>query len=358
MQQAGDQEPLLDPPPPLAAELVREARLLEQPGDRGGELLDAVGEPAADAVLELARDPARSPGDDRRALPEGLRDDQAEALADALLHRHVGHPLQRVHLVRRDAHLVGEQEAVLLSARRLLQLPVDAPGLRVVAGHRADHRQLQAGEVGPKRAPDLEHPERVLPGVEARDLDHQGPTHDTSSTSYYGETNVTTYSEAMWQAYFLSSSRYVIDEGSEGSMTYTIPMVYADMDPQDVLQPVLFKYIQDFSFADGDFTDTTGNAPIYTGINEHHISAITNVSQNYPNPFNKTSNVVVTLKTNSTLSLIVTNMIGQKVMQMDKGRVNAGSYTFTIDAGNLPNGVYFYSVMAGKDKTTNKMIVE
>jgi hypothetical protein len=183
-------------------------------------------------------------------------------------------------------------------------------------------------------------------------------THDTSSTSYYGETNVTTYSEAMWQAYFLSSSRYVIDEGSEGSMTYTIPMVYADMDPQDVLQPVLFKYIQDFSYADGDFTDTTGNAPIYTGINEHHISAITNVSQNYPNPFNRTSTVVVTLKTNSNLSLIVTNMIGQKVMQMDKGQVNAGSYTFTIDAGNLPNGVYFYSVMAGKDKTTNKMIVE
>ncbi len=183
-------------------------------------------------------------------------------------------------------------------------------------------------------------------------------THDTSSTSYYGETNVTTYSEAMWQAYFLSSSRYVIDEGSEGSMTYTVPMVYVDMDPQDVTQPVQFKYIKDFSYADGDFDTQTGNDPIYTGINEPKISAISSVSQNYPNPFNKTSNVVVNLKTGSTLSLIVTNMIGQKVMQIDKGQVNAGEYTFTIDASNLPDGVYFYTVMAGKDETTNKMIVK
>ncbi len=183
-------------------------------------------------------------------------------------------------------------------------------------------------------------------------------THDTSSTSYYGETNVTTYSEAMWQAYFLSSSRYVIDEGSEGSMTYTIPMVYADMDPQDVTQPVLFKYIKDFSYSDGDFDTPTGNDPIYTGINEAKISAITSVSQNYPNPFNKTSNVVVNLKTSSTLSLIVTNMIGQKVMQLDKGQVNAGEYTFTIDASKMQTGVYFYTVMADKQQSTHKMIVK
>jgi hypothetical protein len=184
-------------------------------------------------------------------------------------------------------------------------------------------------------------------------------TNDESSSAVFGATNVTTFSEAMWQAYFLSSSRYVKEEGDEGSMTYTIPMVYADMDPQDVTQPVQFKYIQDFSFADGDFTMATGNDPVTgVGINNPAPVAITSVSQNYPNPFNKTSTVMVNLAESSNLSLVVTNMIGQTVMQMDRGQVNAGSYTFDIDANQLQKGIYFYSVIAGKEKVTNKMIIE
>ncbi|NQU88574.1 MAG: T9SS type A sorting domain-containing protein [Mariniphaga sp.] len=82
-----------------------------------------------------------------------------------------------------------------------------------------------------------------------------------------------------------------------------------------------------------------------------------NVSQNYPNPFNNTSIVIVRLEKASQLSLEAFNMTGQKVYEISNGKVGAGSHTLTIDASNLSPGVYFYTVFAGEDAVTKKMIV-
>lgn len=57
------------------------------------------------------------------------------------------------------------------------------------------------------------------------------------------------------------------------------------------------------------------------------------------------------------LSLTVTNLLGQEVINMDKGAVTAGSYTFTVDGAHLKDGVYFYTVRADNREVTNKMIV-
>jgi hypothetical protein len=63
--------------------------------------------------------------------------------------------------------------------------------------------------------------------------------------------NVTTSSEAMWQAYFAVTSRITLDDG-EG--TYTIPFSYeALVTPFDPTLPVQYKYIQDFMFTVDDF---------------------------------------------------------------------------------------------------------
>ncbi len=201
----------------------------------------------------------------------------------------------------------------------------------------------------------------VSPDIYARgfDLFDNKITNDETSSAWDGATNVTSFSEAMWQAFFQSTSYYVMDDGDEGSKVYTVPMVYEQMNPQDVTQPVQFKYIQDFSFADGDFVMETGNDPISpVGLNEHVTDRIASVSQNYPNPFNHTSTVLVSLTEASDLSLVVTNMLGQKMIELKRGPVSAGSYSFIIDGTNLKNGVYFYTVYAGDSKVTRKMIIE
>jgi hypothetical protein len=117
------------------------------------------------------------------------------------------------------------------------------------------------------------------------------------------------------------------------------------LDPGNPLEEVQFWYIDGFTF---DF--------LLTDINEFENN-ILYVSQNHPNPFNGTSVVTVKITKATDLSLEIYNLTGQKVYEINNGKVGAGSQTLTIDASNLSSGVYFYTVFAGEDKVTKKMIV-
>ena len=98
--------------------------------------------------------------------------------------------------------------------------------------------------------------------------------------------------------------------------------------------------------------------PELIGIEEKVVLSEDNVSQNYPNPFDKTSIINVTLDEPADISLEVTTITGQKVYEMNFGKMNKGTQTITIDARNLKPGVYFYTVRFGNQAVTKQMIVE
>jgi len=160
--------------------------------------------------------------------------------------------------------------------------------------------------------------------------------------------NVTEFSEGMWQAYFATAP----NASFENNGTYTIPFVYNQMTPEDPAQPVLFKYVQDFKYTDADF--------LLTGVEENSsiAKAAINVSQNFPNPANGKTSVAVTLKDASSVSFEVVNMMGQKVYEIAASNYGSGIHTFSFDASVLADGVYFYTVTAGEEKITKKMIVK
>ncbi|MBG0781611.1 MAG: T9SS type A sorting domain-containing protein [Bacteroidales bacterium] len=159
-------------------------------------------------------------------------------------------------------------------------------------------------------------------------------------------TNVTLYSEGMWNATFIS----VAANTREVDGKYYIPMVYQALQDGSDIDPVQFKYIKDFYFTDADFC-VVGN---------EEIAAVKGleVGQNFPNPFSSETNIQVSLANAGNVNLEVYNITGQKVMNMDYGYKTAGSFTMTIDADELPTGVYFYTVEAGAEKVTRKMIVQ
>ena len=130
---------------------------------------------------------------------------------------------------------------------------------------------------------------------------------------------------------------------------FTIPFVYAEMDPEDPGAETYFWYIN-------GFTITFPNH--WIGIEENEKDLITSVDQNFPNPFNTNTTINVELADHAELSIEVTNLIGQKVFEMNKGFVTTGSYEFILSADNFSNGVYFYTVRANDHKITKKMIVE
>ena len=162
-------------------------------------------------------------------------------------------------------------------------------------------------------------------------------------------TNVTLFSAGMWQAYFFAAPEYCFYI----SGTYNIPFVYENMDPTNPIQPVQFEYIQDFAYTDADFT--------VQGVNENKIGSgaqVASVSQNFPNPFNGQTFVNISLKQGSNVSLDVFTLTGQKVSTKNYGYLTTGSHNLTISSNNLPTGVYFYTVNAGVQKVTRKMIVQ
>ncbi|MGC8864434.1 MAG: T9SS type A sorting domain-containing protein [Bacteroidales bacterium] len=95
----------------------------------------------------------------------------------------------------------------------------------------------------------------------------------------------------------------------------------------------------------------------YVGVNDSQKTNI-NVSQNYPNPAHGLTRVMVNTNANTNLSLTLTNLAGQKVMEINKGQVNAGTHIFDINTHGLTPGIYFYTVNAGTQKTTLKMMVK
>lgn len=97
---------------------------------------------------------------------------------------------------------------------------------------------------------------------------------------------------------------------------------------------------------------------LLSGVNENKTLSQQTVSQNYPNPFSWQSTVSVVLDQSATLSLEVSNLVGQLVYQIPAKRYNPGKNDFVIDASNLKTGVYFYTIKSGVESITKKMIVD
>ncbi|MCX6245258.1 MAG: T9SS type A sorting domain-containing protein [Bacteroidetes bacterium] len=82
------------------------------------------------------------------------------------------------------------------------------------------------------------------------------------------------------------------------------------------------------------------------------------VTQNYPNPVINSTRIGVRLEQVAAVSLTVTNLAGQVVMQRDMGRMSSGNNYITMDLSGLAGGFYFYTVRVNDQSVTHKMILD
>ena len=98
---------------------------------------------------------------------------------------------------------------------------------------------------------------------------------------------------------------------------------------------------------------------IINGVGENNaIISDSKVSQNYPNPFGGNSTVYVMLDKPASLSLEVSNLMGQVIYSIPGKQYPAGKAELTIHATGLDAGIYFYTVRSGENSVTKKMMVE
>ena len=69
--------------------------------------------------------------------------------------------------------------------------------------------------------------------------------------------------------------------------------------------------------------------------------------QNYPNPFNPSTTIKFQIPSSRYITLVVYNLIGQKVATLVSGRQLPGRYTVEWNAGGYASGIYFYRLETG-----------
>ena len=81
--------------------------------------------------------------------------------------------------------------------------------------------------------------------------------------------------------------------------------------------------------------DLAGNVPESFGL-----------KQNYPNPFNPTTTIEFDIASDALISLTLYDVTGREVMNLVDRNLDAGHYTFGLNASDLPSGMYFYKLSA------------
>jgi len=86
------------------------------------------------------------------------------------------------------------------------------------------------------------------------------------------------------------------------------------------------------------------------------------LTQNFPNPFNPVTNISFQLPVTSNVTVSVYNMMGQKVVELVQGSVDAGYHSVMWDSRDLhgeavSSGVYLYTITAGDYQAVKKMVL-
>lgn len=78
---------------------------------------------------------------------------------------------------------------------------------------------------------------------------------------------------------------------------------------------------------------------------------------NYPNPFNPETTIEFSLPAHEQVSLVIYNMLGEKVEVLLNSGYPAGHHKVRWNAENIPSGLYFYRLIAGDFVRTKKMLL-
>lgn len=94
--------------------------------------------------------------------------------------------------------------------------------------------------------------------------------------------------------------------------------------------------------------------PKITGIEEGAGPSLVNV---YPNPVTSTATIDYTVTEPSSVTISVFDMLGQRVLNEDLGKVASGEQVYLLNANSLKNGLYFLNIIIGTTSSTMKITV-
>ena len=81
------------------------------------------------------------------------------------------------------------------------------------------------------------------------------------------------------------------------------------------------------------------------------------IKQNFPNPFNSSSTIEFSIPEQTNVIIKLFDLLGKEVTTLVNEEKTAGIYKVEFNESNLPTGVYFYRIEAGRFSGTKKLII-
>lgn len=94
-----------------------------------------------------------------------------------------------------------------------------------------------------------------------------------------------------------------------------------------------------------DFLEVDNNATISTSLNA------------YPNPATDNVNINFSINESSTVAVSIVSVTGDVVYNNNLGSLTSGTYNQNVNASELANGVYFYTLNVNGNVTTKKLVI-
>lgn len=198
-------------------------------------------------------------------------------------------------------------------------------------------------------------PEEIAAGYQlysvANDLNGDGIT-EFYVLAYHGE------SQRQSFKIFDITTGNILFEKNDASFSFSYPTLL-DADNNSVLDCIVIKY--DFPFNNQYYYEVYSTGVTSNG-NDKILTPQFKLSQNFPNPFNPTTTINFSLENESTISIDIYNVTGEKVKTLFNGIEKAGSHSIEWNGadnfGNkLPTGVYFYRLNSKDFSETKKLII-
>jgi len=166
----------------------------------------------------------------------------------------------------------------------------------------------------------------------------------------------------------------VVDEFTTGYWCYFdgellggSPIYDAGSDRMSAGRYGFFAFQQDADGIAGYFDNLTMNKldPIVSVKDDQEILSTPTdfaLNQNYPNPFNPTTNISYQINSPNHVSLVIYDILGNKVKELVSETQSAGYYNVTWnglnDFGSMVNsGFYVYTLRSGQLLESRKMIL-
>lgn len=121
-------------------------------------------------------------------------------------------------------------------------------------------------------------------------------------------------------------------------------------DKQDNLYVTGFNFgaATDFDIVTIKYSQTTGISNTISSIPHNFM-----LFQNYPNPFNPSTVISYHLSDDNFVSLIVYDVLGNKIKTLVNEKQSGGIHEILWDASGFPNGVYFYELKINTAKESD-----